>query len=128
MGEAPANVSDAELEVLKALWEHGPGTVRQINARLRGRKRRWAYNTVLTLLSRLREKGCITSEKSGVAHVFEAAVSREELLRRRLTELADQVCDGTASPLMHALVQGQRFSPDEIAGFRKLLDDLEQQE
>src|SRR5436190_22723173 len=102
MGVSPANVSDAELEVLKVLWEHGAGTVRQISARLRGRKRRWAYNTVLTLLSRLREKGCITSEKSGVAHIFEAAVSREELLRRRLTELADQVCDGTASPLMHA--------------------------
>jgi BlaI family transcriptional regulator, penicillinase repressor len=128
MGMAPANVSEAELEVLKALWEHGPGTVRQTSARLRGRKRRWAYNTVLTLLSRLREKGYITSEKGRVAHVFAAAVSREELLRRRLTELADQVCDGTASPLVHALVQGQRFSPDEIAGFRKLLDELEPEE
>lgn len=128
MGMVPANVSDAELDVLKALWEQGPGTVRQIKGRLRGRKRRWAYNTVLTLLSRLREKGYITSEKGGVAHIFQAAVSREELLRRRLTELADQVCDGTASPLMHALVQGQRFSPDEIAGFRKLLDKLEQLE
>jgi predicted transcriptional regulator len=128
MGTPLANVSEAELEVLKALWEHGPGTVRQINARLRLRKRRWAYNTVLTLLSRLREKKCIASEKSGVAYVFRATVSREELLHRRLSELADQVCDGTASPLVHALVQGQRFSPEEIARFRQLLDELEQQE
>jgi predicted transcriptional regulator len=102
--------------------------VREINARLARRKRKWAYNTVLTLLSRLREKGYITSEKDGPAYVFQAAVSREELLRRRLTELADQVCDGTASPLMHALVQGQRFSPEELAGFRKLIDELEEQE
>jgi hypothetical protein len=34
------------------------------------------------------------------------------------------VCDGTASPLVLALVRGQRFSADEIAHFRKLLDEL----
>ena len=128
MGNPYPNVSEAETEVLKVLWEFGPATVREINARLARRKRKWAYNTVLTLLSRLREKGCITSKKDGPAYVFSAAVSREELLRRRLTELADQVCDGTASPLMHALVQGQRFSPEELAGFRKLIDELEERE
>ena len=128
MGNPFPNVSEAETEVLKVLWEFGPATVRQINARLARRKRKWAYNTVLTLLSRLREKGCISSTKEGPAYVFEAAVSREELLRRRLADLADQVCDGTASPLMHALVQGQRFSPEEIAGFRKLIEELDEQE
>jgi BlaI family penicillinase repressor len=128
MGNPYPNVSEAETEVLKVLWDFGPATVREINARLARRKRKWAYNTVLTLLSRLREKGYITSEKDGPAYVFSAAVSREELLRRRLTELADQVCDGTASPLMHALVQGQRFSPEELADFRKLIDELEDEQ
>lgn len=122
------SVSDAELEVLKTLWKSGPGTVREIDARLRRRKRHWAYNTVLTLLSRLRDKGYVRSEPRGTAHVFEAAVTREELLRRRLSELADQVCDGVASPLVAALVKGQRFTPEELARFRQLLDELEQQE
>ena len=46
----------------------------------------------------------------------------------RLTDLADRMCDGTASPLMHALVQqGQRLSPDDIAQLRRLLDDLERE-
>ncbi|MFI5378979.1 MAG: BlaI/MecI/CopY family transcriptional regulator [Tepidisphaerales bacterium] len=121
-------VSDAELDVLKVLWDRGPGTVREVEARLRRRRRKWAYNTILTLLSRLREKGHVASDKSGAAHVFRAAVSREQLLRHGLSKLADRVCDGTASPLVHALVHGGRFSAEEIAEFRKLLDEMEPQE
>lgn len=122
------SVSDAELDVLKVLWDRGPSTVRDVEASLRKRRRKWAYNTVLTLLSRLKEKGHVVADKSGIAHVFKAAVSRDELLRHGLSELADRVCDGTASPLVHALVQGRRFSSAEIAQFRKLLDQVEQQD
>ncbi len=117
-------ISETELEVLKALWEHGPGTVRQLDAVLRKQGRRWAYNTVLTLLQRLQAKRYVASDKAGVAHVFRAAVSREELLQRRLKDLADQLCEGTASPLVLALVEGHEFTPEEIAQFRRLLDQL----
>jgi predicted transcriptional regulator len=119
-------VSDAELQVLKFLWEHGPATVRQAKSGLQHPKRRWAYNTVLTLMSRLKQKGYVTSKKAGVAHVFQAAVSRDKLLRHRLADLADRVCDGTASPLVHALVKGGRFSPEEIEGLRQLIDELDE--
>jgi predicted transcriptional regulator len=127
-------VSDAELEVLKVLWEHGPGTVRDVEGHLppRRRKGRWAYNTVLTLLSRLREKGYVTSDKpesgGGPALVFRATVTRGQMLRQNLSELADRVCDGTAGPLVHALVDGARnLSAQEISELRKLLDELERQ-
>src|SRR5437763_2125943 len=96
--------SDAELDVLKVLWERGPGTVREVEAILRRRKRKWAYNTVLTLLTRLRDKGYVASDrgdremgKGAQAYIFRATVSRDQLLRRRLADLADNVCDGTAS-------------------------------
>jgi predicted transcriptional regulator len=135
----PPPVSDAELEVLKVLWSRGAGTVREVEADLhrgrgrgRGMKRRrpWAYNTLLTLLSRLRDKGYVASDASGegAALVFRPTVSRDQLLRHGLSDLADRICDGTASPLVHALVQGQRFSPQEIAQFRRLLDELERKE
>src|SRR6476661_7818446 len=89
-------ISDAELEVLKVLWASGPGTV-----------------------------GDVEADRSGTAHVFRSAVSREELLSHGLATLADRVCDGTASPLVLALVKGQRLSRDEIAELRRLLDDLD---
>ena len=117
-------VSDTELEVLKVLWRLGPATVRDVEAELRRPKRRLAYNTVLTLLSRLRDKGYVATDRRDMAHVFRPIVTREELLGFGLAALADRVCDGTASPLVHALVRGQRFSADEIAHFRKLLDEL----
>jgi predicted transcriptional regulator len=125
MARDRAPVSDAELEVLKVLWAGGPATVRDVAAALRKQRRRLAYNTVLTLLSRLRDKRYVTADRRDAAHQFRASVSREELIGSSLAALADRVCDGTASPLVHALVRGRRFTAAEIAQFRKLLDDLE---
>jgi predicted transcriptional regulator len=120
-----ATVSEAELDVLKVLWERSSGTVREINAILSQQGRRWAYTTVQTLLQRLEAKGHVQSDKSGAAHVYSAAVSREELLSRRLRELADQFCDGTASPLLLALIGDSRLTAKEIQHLRQLLDQLE---
>jgi predicted transcriptional regulator len=117
-------VSDAELQVLKVLWTAGPATVREVAAALRRQRRRLAYNTVLTLLSRLRDKGYVASDRREPAHLFSAVVTRDDLLGSSLTALADRVCDGLASPLVLALVRGRTFSTDEIRYFRKLLDDL----
>ena len=116
--------SDAELEVLKELWASGPATVRDVAAALRKRRRRLAYNTVLTLLTRLRDKGYVAADRRDTAHLFRAVVTRDDLLGSSLAALADRVCDGTASPLVLALVRRQRFSAEEIAHLRKLLDDL----
>ena len=118
-------LAGAELEVLKALWDGGPGTVREVNTRLEGQGHRWAYTTVQTMLQRLEAKGYVRSERARPAHTYAAAVSRERVLSQRLRDLADQYCDGTASPLLLALVEGGRISAAEIQRLRKLLDDLE---
>ena len=119
-----APVSDAELEVLKVLWAAAPLTVRDVVAALRKQRRRLAYNTVLTLLSRLREKGYVTADRRDTAHLFRPVVSREELIGSSLAAIADRIGDGTASPLVQALVRGQRFSAADIAQLRKLLDEM----
>ncbi len=121
-------LSPSEREVLKVLWDEGPGTVRAINAALKRGGRRWVYTTVQTLLNRLQAKGYVTCDKSGFAHVFHAAVARETIVEQGLADLADQFCDGTAVPLVLALVQGHRFSTEDIDRFRKLLDELEGKE
>ncbi len=120
-------LSETELEVLKALWELERATIRELYERLERDGRNWAYTTVLTFVGRLESKGYVVSDKSGVAHVFRPIVSRDALLRQRLTHLAADLCEGTATPLVHALVEGQRFSPEEIARFRELLDRLERE-
>lgn len=118
-------VSDTELEVLKALWSGGPGTARDVERRLAQRQPRWAYNTLLTLLSRLRDKGYVAADRSGTAHIFRPRVTREQLLSSGLARMVDRICDGTTSPLVHALVRGGQFSSDDIADLRRLLDELD---
>jgi BlaI family penicillinase repressor len=121
--ENQPGLSESEREVLRVLWDRGPGTVREINAELTRRGRRWAYTTVATLLHRLSAKQYAASDPSTVPHVFRAAVTRDEILERRLKDAADELCDGRAAPLVLALVQGGRFSAEELARMRKLLDD-----
>jgi predicted transcriptional regulator len=119
------SVGKNELDVLKVLWEEGPGTVRDVNARLRRQGHRLAYTTVLTMLQRLEAKELVASDKGNLAHVFRAAVSRDKLLRQRLKDLANQLCEGGTAPLVLALVEGHRYTVEEINRFRDLLDRLE---
>jgi BlaI family penicillinase repressor len=127
MAQKREELSETEQEVLKTLWELGSATVREIHEALERQGRRRAYTTVLTFLCRLEAKGYAASDKTGLAHVFRPTVSRETLLSQRLTRLVDEVCEGTATPLVHALVRGQKFSKDDIARFRELLDDIERE-
>ena len=119
------SVTDTELEILKALWELGEGTVRQVLERLAPDGRAWAYTTAQTLLVRLQEKGFVASKKRGRAFVFRPRFTRDELLGRSLDDLASRVCDGKALPLLLNLVQSSRFSRRELQRFRKYLDELE---
>jgi len=121
-------LSEAEIEVLKVLWDLGPATVRAVNRELAARGRKWAYTTVSTLLLRLATKGCIGSDSSAVPHIYHATITRDELLVRRLAEAADELCDGDAVPLVLALVRKHRFKPAELARFQSLLDEAREAE
>ena len=119
------DISETELETLKVLWEQGPGTVREVHAALKKAGRQWAYTTVQTLLNRLEAKGYLRCDRTGFAHVFHPTMSRDGLVRQRLRDLADELCEGASTPLVLALVGGQRFTPEDIEQFRSLLDELE---
>src|SRR5262249_39494871 len=118
-------MSEAETEVIKALWERGPATVREVHELLQGRGQTWAYSTVITLLGRLERKGYVEVDKSEFAHVFRAAVSREEVGRQRLADLAAALCGGDPAPLVLAFAQQHRFTDAEIAQFRRMIEAME---
>jgi BlaI family penicillinase repressor len=122
MGNQPG-LSEAEREVLRVLWDRETGSVREIRDVLAEKGRRWAYTTVATLLQRLQAKQYVAADSSTVPHVYRSVVTREALLDRRLRDTAAELCDGHAAPLLLALVQGNRFSAEEIARLRRLLDE-----
>ncbi len=119
-------IGNAELEVLKVLWDHGPNTVRDISSILESQGRTWAYTTVLTMLHRLRDKGVDVSEKVGNVNRFEAALSRDNVVREQLSQLMDRFGEEGVAPLMLALVENNRFTPEEIEVFREMLNRLDE--
>ena len=116
-------VSEAERHVLRALWEHGPSSVREVHSHLKEADLDWARSTVVTLWQRLESKAYVESDKSEIALQVRARVTRDELLRLRMTELADDLCDGQWQPLLLAFTKREELSPRELEELQRLIDE-----
>jgi predicted transcriptional regulator len=125
MAKNEYDLAPAELEVLGAVWEAGTATVRDVMNRLHARGRNLAYTTVLTFLSRLEQKGVVRSDKSGLAYVYRAKVSRNKIVRNRIRTLMQQLFDGAAGPLVLELIRSEQFTTDEIEQMHALIDSLD---
>ncbi|MDB5348073.1 MAG: blaI 2 [Schlesneria sp.] len=117
-------MSDAEQEVLKVLWDHGPVTVRDVVEYFAAAGQERTRSTVITLLQRLERKGYVDSDKSEHTFVFRAIVTRDQEVHARIQDLAGELCDGEALPLVMAFAQQHRFTPEEIARFRQLINEV----
>ncbi|MFQ5424738.1 MAG: BlaI/MecI/CopY family transcriptional regulator [Phycisphaerae bacterium] len=125
MADRHFELGDAELQVLRALWDRGRSTVREVMTELHGGGRRVAYTTVLTFLTRLEAKGYVTSDKTGLAYIYAATLSRERVTRSRLKTVVRQLYDGAAAPLVLQLMRTERFSPEEIAELQAMIDGMD---
>lgn len=119
----PTNISTAELDVLKVLWDHGPSTVRDVLDHATDKD--WAYTTAQTLLARLVEKGFVERIKDGRAFTFRPLVGRNELLGAELDEIAVRICEGQSMPLLLNLVHSERLAPGDLKRLRDLIDELD---
>jgi len=119
------DLGEAELAVLRVLWDHGPQTVREVMAHMHERGRKVAYTTVLTFLSRLSQKGFVASDKAELAYVYRAKASRDSVVKSRVRSLLEQLYDGAAGPMVLQLMEHERFSAEEIAQLRKMIRDLD---
>ncbi len=125
MSEDEYKLGSTELEVLKTLWDDGPGSVRHVMNKLHARGRNLAYTTVQTLLTRLEQKRFVTSDKTALAYIYRPAVDRDEVTRSRIRSMVEQFFDGEAAPLVLQLIQTETFSAAEIAELHKLIDQLD---
>jgi predicted transcriptional regulator len=119
------DVTEAELAVLRELWEGGAATIRALTDRLYPKGGASAYATVQKLLDRLEGKACVARDRTQVPHVFTAAVDREALIAYRLETLADDLCEGSLTPLLTNLVGNSRLTVAERQALRALVDELD---
>jgi predicted transcriptional regulator len=125
MARTPQDVTERELAVLQALWDAGPATIRRLTDVLYPGGGAVQYATVQKLLDRLEAKSCVRRNRTGPAHSFSAAIGRDELIGRRLRDMAEQLCGGSLTPLLTHLVRTKRLTPDERRQLRSLIDDLD---
>ena len=124
MAKRPPAIPDAELDVLKVLWDRGPGTVREVLDTLRGAGSQWSYATVATLIDRLEAKGMVTSDRSALAFVYKPAISAQDVTQKRLQSLVDKLYEGEPGLLVLHLLKSHPLDPDRASEVRSLLETL----
>ena len=113
-------LSDAEWQIMNALWVDHPATARQVAGRLPSGVK-WAYTTIKTMLTRLVEKEAVSERKQGNTSIYEPLLSRQKARRRALRMLADQAFDGAFGPLMHFLLEDQKLPAKQRAELLRAL-------
>jgi BlaI family transcriptional regulator, penicillinase repressor len=120
MRELP-QISDAEWQVMKVLWEHAPATANDLHEQL-APVTQWHLKTIRTMLTRLARKGAVAAKMiDGVSH-YSALVSREECTRDAAQSFMHRVFDGALAPMVAHLISRQALSEEEKRELRSLLE------
>ena len=120
----PPSLPDSELDVLKALWELGQGTVRQILENLRAAGRLWSYATVATLLDRLEKKGMVASDRRELAFIYKPVISSQDVKQRRVKHLVDKLYQGDPGLLVLHLLKSHPLESGHAKEVRSLLEQM----
>ena len=115
-------LSDAEWQIMNALWKRYPATAREIAEYLPGNIQ-WAYTTIKTLLARLAAKSAVSERKLGNTSVYEPLVSLERARRTALRSLLDRAFDGTVEPLLNFLAEERKLSDKQRRELLKILQN-----
>jgi len=113
--------TDAELAILRVLWERGPSTVRQVFEVLSA-ERELGYTTVLKMLQIMHEKGLVQRDVTDRTHVFSTSETQVQTQRHLLDDLLDKAFGGSSLSLVMQALATRRASREELAEIRKLLD------
>jgi predicted transcriptional regulator len=123
----PLQPTEAELEVLRILWENGPSTVRFVHERLR-RHKDVGYTTTLKIMQIMTEKGILERDTRRRQHVYAALYRESETQQMLLDRLLENAFGGSAAKLVMKALDPHRTSPEELRQIRRLLDELEEEQ
>jgi BlaI family transcriptional regulator, penicillinase repressor len=116
--------TEAELELLRVLWERGPSTVREIHESLTQEKET-GYTTSLKILQNMAEKGLVARDESRRSHVYRAVYQAEQTQRQLVRDLLRRAFGGSPGKLVVQALSEETVSADDLAEIRRLLDELE---
>ncbi len=127
MGDKPTpRPTDAELAILRVLWERGPSTVREVHDALSATHDS-GYTTVLKLMQIMTDKGLVVRDESQRAHVYSAREGEQKTQRQLLGDLIDRAFGGSPAKLVMQALSASRASAEELDAIRQLLDQMEKE-
>ena len=116
-------LSDAELELMAVLWRKSPlGAAEIIGASPEHRD--WSATTVKTMLSRLVEKGALTTTSQGRRFLYSPAIERNAVAAEQAGRLVDRLFGGRLSPLVAQLAARRDVTPDDLNALEDLVKEL----
>ena len=116
--------TDAELDILSALWRLGPATVREVHEAL-GKDS--GYTTTLKQMQLMTDKGLVKRSERFRSHVYEAAEPKEQTQKQIAGDLLKRAFDGSAKSMLLGALTAQKASNDELKEIRRMLDQFENQ-
>lgn len=126
MGKDVPRPTNAELAILRVLWQRGPSTVRQVHKALdRDRQSETGYTTALKLLQIMTEKGLVEKDDSERPQIYSARLSQEQTQQQLVKDLLDRAFGGSARQLVMQALAAKEASDEELAEVEQLLDRLE---
>lgn len=118
-------LSEAQLEIMNLVWDHGEVTVADVWKAL-SLRRKVARNTIQTMIARLEERGWLNSQTEGHAFRYRAAVPREAVQGMMVRRLLDSAFGGSAEGLVLALLEGRGISRTEAQRVRAMIQRAEE--
>ena len=112
--------TEVELEILQVLWEHQPATVREVVEVLNQTRPR-AYTSILSMLNIMFDKGLVTREMQGRAHVYRATEAREKTLGGVVKDLLGRAFQGSTASLITQVLEQSKPSPQELVEIRRAI-------
>ena len=113
-------LTDRELDIMAILWDKGSGTAGEVREALDDDL---AYNSVLTMLRILEEKGHARHEEEGRAFRYFPRTAQKTASRFALKRLVSKLFSGSPTLLVTELVRDRALSVDELRALRSLLDE-----
>jgi len=120
-GKGLSRISDAEWTVLKAVWQLKIPTAREVVEQLKDESQ-WKPKTIHTLLSRLVQKGALTTEKPGREYVFKPLVTERECRQSASRSFLEKVFDGEIAPFLACFLERKKLTRKEIDELKSILE------
>lgn len=118
---ASKHPTELELEILNALWDLGPRTIKQLQEAL-APKRELAYTTIVTMLTIMVSKGFVAKKPAGSGHLYEAAIARGEAAGGMLRDLINRAYGGSTLAVVQQLLNASEIDSSELEQIRKLIN------